>query len=121
MANSCFQASGALSVTYGDDIRAETIRFSDSANDPIDITGWTAELQVAVNTDLNNGTPSFTIAGIITDAINGLMSFTFTKTETTLLDPGQYNYMIIVKKDTNEIVKIIKSTYEVCNVFQEVL
>ena len=74
---------------YKNDNHVINLQLTDASETPINITGYTFSLVVAKGT-----VDIITIAGVITNALTGLFSFTFTSDKWTSIDAGSYYHEI---------------------------
>jgi len=93
---------------YRGDNKSYTLAFTDSAGDPIDITGWKIYFTMKRNPNHSDDQAPIKVDVIVhDDPANGLTSFNLTNAQTYLLMPGTYYYDIQVKKAENDILTIV--------------
>lgn len=77
---------------------------------PHDLNGKTLTLTVKRNTLQRTVPPGFAVAGVLTDAVRGLVTFTLSATDNAM-DPGRYVYDVVMVDGGDRTVVVPLSVY----------
>ena len=87
------------------------LTYKDSAGAAINLTGYTAAMQIRSSYDSTSTIVSLTSsAGIVITAATGLLTVNITSTQTTALTPGTYVYDLEITSASNVVTRLIQGS-----------
>ena len=105
-----------LSLTRGDS-QTYTLTFKDSAGAPYCIKNWVVFFTIKTNYDLSDSQASLqkiiTTFADTTAGTSGVAVIPFLPEDTANLDPGEYDFDIAVKTNTNEVYTVMKGKIDI--------
>jgi len=105
-----------LSLTRGDS-QTYTLTFKDASQNPYCIKNWVVFFTIKTNYDLPDSQASLqkiiTTFADTTAGTSGVAVIPFLPEDTANLDPGEYDFDIAVKTNSNEVYTVMKGKIDI--------